>query len=158
LILHQLSEADIKPAAKLWYEGWQLGHADYAPAALTKLRTLENYEDRILSNKAACFVSGHNGSPTGFIRIIDDELDQFYVDPNSVGQGLGRKLMQAAEAKLIDLKITKPHLFCAEQNHRAAGFYEAMGWTHKGVSLEPFETSASPFVLPVIRFEKDLST
>lgn len=156
LPLRPVTEKDIKPLAALWLNGWRLGHADYAPEELIRLRTIDSFEDRIRERLANCLVSGPIGAPNGFLRIIDDDIDQFYVDPNAVGQGLGRRLMAAAEQYLLEQGITAAHLYCAEQNDRAAGFYEAMGWINTGVQNVAFETSAGPYEVPVIRFEKTL--
>lgn len=156
LALRAVQAHDIAPLTKLWHDGWQLGHADYAPTDLTALRTLQSFEDRIRDSIENCYISGPIGAPNAFARIIDDDLDQFYVDPSAVGQGLGKRLMVAVEAHFVAKDILNPHLYCAEQNDRAVGFYTAMGWVHCGVSDVAFETSAGPYKVPVIRFEKKL--
>jgi len=92
------------------------------------------------------------------VRIFEDDLDQFYVNPQAIGEGLGKRLMLVVEDHFRTQSITTPHLFCAERNDRAAGFYAKMGWIAKGVTTEEFETSAGPFNVPVIRFEKTLKT
>lgn len=157
LILRAVETTDIAPLARLWFDGWQLGHAAYAPAKLTALRTLESFETRIRDSIPNCHVTGPIGAPNGFARIFQDDLDQFYVAPTTIGQGLGTRLMRAVEDHFRTQGITTPHLFCAEKNDRAAGFYAKMGWIAKGVTNEEFETSAGPFSVPVIRFEKTLS-
>ena len=151
-----MAEEDVKPLAKLWFDGWTLGHADYAPPELTKLRTLASFEQRIRESITNCLTSGPIGSPEAFLRIIGDDLDQFYVDPATTGQGLGRRLMAAAEAIFQARNIARPHLFCAKGNDQASGFYTAMGWENCGVAREAFETSEGPFEIEVIRFEKSL--
>ena len=99
---------------------------------------------------------GPIGQPQGFIRIIGDELEQFYVEPNAIGQGLGRRLMDASEAELAKRGILRPYLICSTGNTRAAGFYVQMGWDNKGVNWVDVETSDGPFSVEVIRFEKSL--
>ena len=52
------------------------------------------------------------------------------VDPNSKRQGIGRLLMQTAEAKHLH-----PHGLCllvTQDNHDARRFYEALGYDHCG--------------------------
>jgi len=156
LPLRPAAEADIKPLAQLWYDGWHLGHASFAPAELIQLRTRDSFETRIRDSLPNCHVSGPIGAPIAFARIIDDDLDQFYVDPSATGQGLGRRLMASAEAHFRKTGMTRPHLFCAYGNARAESFYTAMGWENCGIKTESFETSAGPYTVKVMRFEKSL--
>lgn len=48
--------------------------------------------------------------------------------PLAQGTGLGRRLMEAASAKLISEGVAGLHLGVAEKNTKAIGFYEAMGF------------------------------
>lgn len=150
-------ESDVKALADLWHRGWILGHTKNVPRALTQLRTLASFEQRLRDQIDKTLTSGPIGKPQTFIRIIGDELEQFYVEPNSVGQGLGRRLMHAAELELVQRGILNPHLICSSGNDRAAGFYTAMGWRNAGVIWEDVETSQGPFSVEVIRFERTLA-
>lgn len=59
---------------------------------------------------------------------------QMAVDPQRQGEGLGRRLVVAAEARAFG-ELGLSRLYCHAQD-RAVGFYEALGWTPEG---EPFE-------------------
>lgn len=59
---------------------------------------------------------------------------QMAVDPQRQGEGLGRRLVVAAEARAFG-ELGLSRLYCHAQD-RAIGFYEALGWAPEG---EPFE-------------------
>jgi len=59
---------------------------------------------------------------------------QMAVDPQRQGEGLGRRLVVAAEARAFG-ELGLSRLYCHAQD-RAIGFYESLGWTPEG---EPFE-------------------
>ncbi|MCW5757162.1 MAG: GNAT family N-acetyltransferase [Phycisphaeraceae bacterium] len=58
---------------------------------------------------------------------------QMAVDPQRQGEGLGRRLVVAAEARAFG-ELGLDRLYCHAQD-RAVGFYEALGWRAEG---EPF--------------------
>ncbi len=155
-MLRLAQSEDIAPLADLWFRGWRLGHLDIAPPELAALRTKLSFENRIRESLSQCYVSGPVGAPRTFIRIIGTELDQFYIDPDLVGSGLGKRLMLAAESLMKEQGVFHPHLICAEGNDTAAGFYKSMGWTCGEPIQEDVETTDGPYTVRVFRFEKTL--
>lgn len=154
--LTPLTSAGVKATASLWYRGWALGHLGVVPDALAQLRTLDDFEARLLARMDTAWIAGPPDAPDGFVRIIGDEVDQFYVEPDAVGRGLGRRLIQATQAKMHDAGVVRAWLWCAAGNARGEGFYTAMGWENCGVHQAALETSGAAFHLDVIRFEKTL--
>lgn len=59
----------------------------------------------------------------------------YYVsaDPGSRGQGLGRLIMEAAEAWLVARGVWKLNLLVRKSNAGVIGFYQGMGYTEDGV-------------------------
>lgn len=59
----------------------------------------------------------------------------YYVsaDPTMRGQGLGRLIMAAAEAWLIERGVWKLNLLVRKSNAGVIGFYEGMGYTEEDV-------------------------
>ena len=64
---------------RLWYDGWQDGHAAVVPDALRRARTLEDFAKRMSAHLADVRVIGSHGAPLGFAMFKRDELYQFYV-------------------------------------------------------------------------------
>jgi len=64
--------------------------------------------------------------------VSTGELDGFYVDPLSWGDGAGRALLAAATAMLHDAGFAEATLWTAEGNHRPRRIYEIAGWRADG--------------------------
>lgn len=147
---------DVDELARLWYDGWHAGHADLVPAALTQYRDLDSFRVRIMRDRASFFLSKDGPITTGFIRIVGSELDQFYVAPSMIGQGVAAPLIEAAEAQMGDMGVTRAHLIAAVKNIRAIRFYEKHGWANCGARMETVATVDGTFKLEVVRLEKVL--
>ena len=81
-------------------------------------------------SKAIVYVAVHNEKIVGFYSLIttrdDDtyELDDLWIRPNYIGQGIGKKLFKHAVA-LVEVQGGKTLRLVAEPN--AIGFYQKMG-------------------------------
>jgi GNAT superfamily N-acetyltransferase len=105
--------------------------------------------DEIATSTVYVFDGGD--TPSGFYRLVvqDDgvaELDDLFVEPAAMGQGVGRRLWQHAVA-------TAANLGCSEMvwqsDPQAEGFYLAMGAQRAGES----ESTVTPGrMLPLMRF------
>jgi len=63
-----------------------------------------------------------DGHPAAFVAVGGDKVEMLFVDPGFFGQGVGKALLAWAVergAGYVDVN---------EQNHRARGFYERMGF------------------------------
>lgn len=142
--------------ARVWYDAWQDAHAEILPLELARLRTLENFRERLISAIADTRVVGQVGDPRGFCIIKHDELYQLFVDARSRGAGVASALLADAEDRLRLSGVRTAWLACAIGNDRAARFYEKSGWQRTGVMINQAETSEGPFPVEVWRYEKSL--
>ena len=149
--------ADLEPLAHLWWSGWRDGHEGLLPDALTRLRTLESFEQRMAAALPKVRTLGPVGAPLGFHLVKDDELYQFYLAAEARGTGAAGVLMADAEARLAEAGVEVAWLACAIGNARAARFYEKSGWTMARIENVPTETSEGLFPLEVWRYEKRLA-
>jgi GNAT superfamily N-acetyltransferase len=143
-------EEDLDGLARVWHEGWHESHAHLVPAALTRLRTFDNFRDRLRAALRDVRVAGEPGAPVGFSVVKGDELYQLFVAAAARGTGVAAALIADAEARLAANGIAT--------NERAARFYEKSGWRRAGTMLNRLETSAGTFPLEVWRYEKCLRT
>jgi GNAT superfamily N-acetyltransferase len=148
--------ADLDALADLWHEAWRAGHAAVVPPALVRLRTRDNFRDRLARALAEVRVVGDVGAPLAFYIIKGDELAHFFVAAPARGTGLAATLIRDAEARLAGRGVSTAWLACAVGNDRAARFYEKCGWHRLGVVTLDVETSAGAFPLDVWRYEKAL--
>lgn len=154
--LRSAVQADLDPLALIWYEGWHEAHALLVPTALTRLRTLESFRDRLQTALPAVRVVGPPGSPVGFCIVKEDELYQLFVSSQARGSGVAVALIADAEARLAANGVVTAWLACAIGNDRAARFYEKAGWHRTGTMVNQAETSHGPFPVEVWRYEKCL--
>jgi GNAT superfamily N-acetyltransferase len=148
--------AEIDNLARLWHDAWHETHAPLSPAELTRLRTLDNFRERLQAILPEIRVAGPVGAPSGFCALKDDELHQLFVSLQARGSGAAVALIADAERRLIERGVATAWLACAVGNVRAARFYEKSGWHFAATVINPAETSAGPFPLEVWRYEKRL--
>jgi ribosomal protein S18 acetylase RimI-like enzyme len=150
-------EVEIDHLARVWYDGWHEAHAPIVPAELTRVRTLDNFRDRLQAAFPNVRVVGPSGAPVGFCILKGDELYQLFVETRSRGSGVAAALIADAEARLADSGVETAWLACAIGNERAARFYEKCGWHRAGTMVNHLETSDGTFLLEVWRYEKSLA-
>jgi GNAT superfamily N-acetyltransferase len=148
--------SEIDHLARLWYDGWHESHARVVPAELTRLRTVENFRDRLEAALADIRVVGPAGAPLGFSIVKEDELYQLFVSAAARGSGVAAALIADAEAKIAERGAQTAWLACAIGHDRAARFYEKSGWRRAGTMINQAETASGPFPLEVWRYEKAL--
>jgi len=69
-------------------------------------------------------VAVDGGVIVGFAVVEPGDLDQLYVAPDRLGQGIGRRLLDGAKARSPDGLA----LYTFQVNERARGFYERNGF------------------------------
>jgi ribosomal protein S18 acetylase RimI-like enzyme len=156
---------DIRPAeiteldrlAAIWYDVWHETHASLMPVELARLRTLENFRDRLEAILPDIRVNGPIGSPVGFCIIKGSELYQLYLLRDARGTGAAAALLANGEGRIADLGYKVAWLACAVGNERAAKFYEKSGWHRTGTDVIEVETAEGPFPLEIWRYEKPLT-
>lgn len=93
-----------------------------------------------------------SGEIRGFYLLREDGgklwLEHLWLDPQSIGQGLGRTLFEHAMATARDSGVSKLHI---ESDPNAEGFYAAMGASKVGESRS--EVGGVERVLPVMEFK-----
>ena len=146
-------EADVDTLTRLWFDGWQDGHAAVVPADLRRLRTQESFRERLVEALDRVRVSERDGKLLGFSMLKGDELYQFYVSAEARGSDVAPALMADAVARLRAGGVGIAWLACAIGNDRAARFYEKSGWHRAGVVTSALATPDGVFHLEVWRYE-----
>jgi ribosomal protein S18 acetylase RimI-like enzyme len=156
--LRAAREEELDVLARLWLDGWRDAHQAIVPAALTRLRTLEQFRERLKAALADTCVAGPVGAPVGFCMLKGDELYQLYVSAAARGTGVAVALIEHAEQRLATSGVETAWLACAIGNDRAARFYEKRGWCRTRTIVNQLETGEGIFPLEVWRYEKRLSS
>ena len=138
--------------ARLWHEGWHEAHAAHVPAALTRLRTLADFQRRV-PDMPGLRTIGAEGAPLGLCSVRGSEMHQLFVAPAARGTGAASALIVDAEARIAEAH-ERAWLDCVIENARARAFYERMGWLLARIGTEAIDTSEGPFPLRVAVYEK----
>ena len=135
---------DAGAIARVRTRGWQAGYAHVFPAHALEGMPPDGGRDfwaNWLANpqpRSAILVAEGEGSVVGFVSVgpargeAAGELYAIYVDPGHWGAGLGRRLIQQAEARLAEAGFAEAILWVLDDNPRARRFYEAAGWQTDG--------------------------
>jgi ribosomal protein S18 acetylase RimI-like enzyme len=131
---------DAAAVADMWHSGWHDAHPGHVPDGLTERRTLEAFHERAPLRVADTTVATVDGEVAGFIMVVDDEVEQIYVDSAHRGSGLARLLLDEAERQVAAGGHRTAWLAVVVGNERARAFYERQGWIDGGDL--PYEVTA----------------
>lgn len=99
---------------------------------------LDDYAKRIDAGEAS--VVEHGGGVGGFLVLIDQEdhllLDNVAVHPDAQGHGLGRKLMDYADAEARRRGYNELQLYTHESMTENIVLYGRLGWEETGRGLQ----------------------
>ncbi len=136
---------DASAIARIQVQAWQTAYAEIIPteylANLSVERSTKFWSKELTLSHLVVFVVVDDGSVVGWAsggagRDADgpgcSEVFALYVSPKFWSAGFGRQLMSAIEASLPpNPKIT---LWVLEQNAKALGFYQSMGYQSDGAA------------------------
>ncbi|MFO7921073.1 MAG: GNAT family N-acetyltransferase [Nioella sp.] len=154
--LRPATQDDVPALARLWHAGWHEAHAAYTPAALTRLRTVEDFARRLRDALPDIRMAGPALRPLGFCAIRDDELYQLFVADAARGTGLAGRLLADGETRLAARGVGLARLLVGIGNERAGRFYARHGWQETGSVETRVDSSAGPFCLTLRSFAKRL--
>lgn len=111
---------------QIWREAVRATHDFLTPGDLVEIDALVAEH---LPAMVSWVMTDGDGRPQGFMALTGAHIDALFVDPASHGQGIGRALVAHARTLHPDLTVD-----VNEQNPRAIGFYERLGFRRTGRS------------------------
>ncbi len=136
--IQQATTADYSALIAIWEASVRATH-DFLPEdniAELKPLILEHYFDAVELRCASI-----DGRLIGFIGVADNNIEMLFVHPEHFGAGVGRELVQYAQAHLA-----ATHVDVNEQNPGAISFYEKMGFQRSGRSELDGQGNAFPLI------------
>jgi GNAT superfamily N-acetyltransferase len=144
VLVRDATVADAGEIERIRIRGWQVAYRHVFPAeALDALDVDASWWRAHLRQpepKHRAFVAEEGGALLGFATIGPSaeperygELHGLYVDPDAWSRGIGRALLERAEAELA-ANWHEAVLWTLEDNPRTRRFYEAAGWRADGMS------------------------
>lgn len=152
-MIREATAADADAVAGVQHRAWWRAYAEYVPPE--RFGTLEELVvrwHRLLAPRAGAphvtLVFDQGGQVAGFASVgpardadatpATGELRAVYVDPPAQGAGVGRALLDAADARLRGQGFAEAVLWVFAENAMARELYERRGW-----ALEPGTPEAS---------------
>lgn len=152
-------DADVATVAAIWRVGWQDGHTGHVPAELEERRLAGDWSAEVRARlpSTSVAVSREGDEVVGFVTVIDDELEQVYLDRSARGSGLAAELLRHGEDVVRAAGHPVAWLAVVAGNARARRFYEREGWVDGGPSEYAATTAGGPVAVTVHRHERALA-
>lgn len=111
----------IQSLLKVWEKSVRVTHLFLSES---EIRDIKEYVPQALSNiENLVIAKDENNTPVAFMGIEKESLEMLFITPKERGKGLGKRLIQYG----IEHYAVK-RLAVNEQNPKAKGFYEHMGF------------------------------
>jgi ribosomal protein S18 acetylase RimI-like enzyme len=150
--------ADVPAIARIWREGWVDGHEGHVPDVLAAERTPASFGRRALERISGTWVAETAGAVTGFVVVVDTEVEQLYVDRSWRGQGVAERLLRHAEAVIGQGGRRTAWLAVVAGNTRARRFYARLGWRDRGPFTYLAQAATGTVPVPAHRYEREVAT
>ena len=136
--IQTITKDDYQELINIWEPSVSATHNFLTEDDIAELKPLilEQYFDAV---ELRCMKSSDNRI-TGFIGVAESNIEMLFVAPEYFGKGIGKQLTQYAinhqNATKVDVN---------EQNPKAVGFYEKLGFIE--VARSPLDGQGKPFPL-----------
>ena len=145
--------ADADAIGRIQVETWRAAYTGLMPdEAIARFDVADRQQlwreglGRELRPGSAVFVAELHGEVVGFVSVgvsrDDDRLGELYaiyLHPSCWDRGVGRALIEQAEASMRSSGFAEAILWVMEGNERAERFYRAAGWERDGRKLDTFQ-------------------
>jgi ribosomal protein S18 acetylase RimI-like enzyme len=154
--LRPATAADAAAIARIWSEGWADGHAGHVPDALVAERPPASFHPRAMERIGQTWVAESVGTVTGFVVVVDAEVEQIYVDRSWRGRGVAERLLRHAEAVIGQGGRRTAWLAVVAGNTRARRFYARLGWRDRGPFTYLAQSATGTVPVPAHRYEREV--
>ena len=128
LIVESRNEELISQLGNLWENSVKATHSFLTADGINEIK---EYVPQAVQNVETLVVAIEN-TPVAFMGVENKRLEMLFVHPDSIGNGIGKKLVQFGIENLAINEVT-----VNEQNPNAVGFYEHIGFeTYKRTELD----------------------
>ena len=147
---------DAARIAAIWEPGWRDGHLGHVPDALVAVRSSADFAWRASGAIPHALVGEFADEVVGFVVVVDDEVEQVYLDPVRRGTGDAAELLRAAESRVAEQGFSSAWLAVVAGNERARRFYERNGWVDDGELSYVTAFEHGTVEVPCRRYVKDV--
>ncbi len=145
---------DVASIASIWHRGWQEGHLGSVPDELRTARPERSFWTRAARRLPDTTVAEVDGQVAGFVMVVEDEVEQVYVDEKHRGTGVAGVLLAEAERQVREGGHASAWLAVVAGNERARRFYGKCGWLDEGLFDHQAPGPDGPITVPSHRYVK----
>ncbi len=156
MILRPATVADVPTIARIWREGWPDGHQGHVPDALAAERSPASFDERARERVDQTWVADRGAVVAGLVVVVDEEVEQVYVDRSWRGRGVAERLLRHAEAVIGQGGRRTAWLAVVAGNTRARRFYARLGWRDRGPFTYQAQTATGTVPVPAHRYEREV--
>ena len=121
IIVKQKTSILIQQLLQVWEKSVKATHLFLSD---NEIKNIKEYVPQALENIANLIIAvDKNQNPISFMGIEDQTLEMLFITPEQIGKGLGKHLIEYGIKNYNIRKLT-----VNEQNLKAKGFYEHMGF------------------------------
>ncbi len=141
-----LREGYIPELLAIWEASVRASHDFLSEAAIEAIKA--ELPGALLAVDDLVVVKAHTGQIAGFMGMAAENLEMLFLHPSYWGQGLGRTLLEEGIASYGISQLT-----VNEQNPKAVGFYQEMGFVpYRRTALD---TEGRPYPLLYMHYQKE---
>lgn len=144
MIIRRAKKSDIEAMARVVSESWQVAYKElisdedmnlFSNTVRRKELFRKNWDGQLnfvllCENSVKGVCSAKKYLKDGFCDAA--EIDQLYLDPDHIGQGCGKRLLDFVLFQLKEEGFKQAILYVMEGNEKAIGFYERCGFKPDG--------------------------
>ena len=163
--MRKATAEDAFDISRVQVTGWRIAYRHVFPPEALDAMPIDDEPWRTRLDRPPAgwrtFVADDRGAVVGFASLGPSrdvqglgELYAIYVEPEAWSTGVGRALLERAEAQLA-AEYASAALWVLEENPRARVFYERAGWAPAGARKAEERWGVRA---PEVRYRKELST
>jgi len=119
-------------------------------------RATASFDQRARERVGQTWVADSGGTVAGFVVVVDDEVEQVYLDRGWRGRGMAERLLRYAEAVIGQGGRRTAWLAVVAGNTRARRFYTRLGWLDRGPFTYQAQTATGTVPVPAPRYEREV--
>jgi ribosomal protein S18 acetylase RimI-like enzyme len=153
--LRPAAPSDVDGIARIWLEGWSDGHSGHVPDVLYRHRRPDDFLRLARERVDSTTVAAIGSQIVGFVTVIDDEIEQIYVDRSARSGEVAAALLRTGE-ELIAKRFDRAWLAVVAGNERARRFYARNGWEDSGLFDYSAEVADGRVSVPCHKYQKEV--